>query len=390
MFSGSPASRYGLPRSTARWTGTPTRAMVHPLPWHMAHRAVAGRVAFSQQPPNFLRLGLRPRRGASNRLCLLGSERRLGTRCTTSATAGRRTRPTSWKACKQRRFRISALTEKPATSAPTTCSPCTCGGGVWRIRSSTATRGRVRVAPHPPPAGDGRLRTLAPGLRRSRLKPPPPKSAPNSPEPADAHSKEAHAILLARRRTWTPDSAPGCRLRVFRTPAACRAGANPSDSKFRQAVRCRRPDRPFRRLRLPHELLVVERSGGDRRIPRRISGVGTYGTGQGAHLDLGIDLLEDSRARGDGWKPGIGARRIDDPVQGGDPAVVGPASQQIADVDDERAGDERRLGPRPRPWSSPAAVPERLVGTENRQGVEVGVGAGTQAAPGAGASCWSG
>ncbi|MPM86873.1 hypothetical protein SDC9_133965 [bioreactor metagenome] len=38
-------------------------------------------------------------------------------------------------------------------------------------------------------------------------------------------------------------------------------------------------------------------------------------------------------------------RDIDDPVQGGDIAVVGPAREQVADVDDEGAGHGGRVDP---------------------------------------------
>ena len=69
----------------------------------------------------------------------------------------------------------------------------------------------------------------------------------------------------------------------------------------------------------------------------------------------------------------------DDAVQGRDPAVVGPARHQVADVDDERAGTRRNLVQAPVAAKNLQAARARLR-QQDRQRAVIGVRAGADLA----------
>src|SRR5512143_1597248 len=90
------------------------------------------------------------------------------------------------------------------------------------------------------------------------------------------------------------------------------------------------------------ELLPQVAARRRRRIFRRMRRIGA--TWQAGHPRVVVRVLEEH----DRLAPTIGyavLRRIDDAVQGRDPAVLGPARQHVPDVDDEAAGSMRYVEP---------------------------------------------
>ena len=83
-------------------------------------------------------------------------------------------------------------------------------------------------------------------------------------------------------------------------------------------------------------------AGSRRRIARRIIRPGA--TRKTAHLHIVIGHLEE-RDRHPRRVRAHGCRRVDHAVKGGDPAVIGPAHQKVADVHDETVGNVRHVDP---------------------------------------------
>ena len=91
------------------------------------------------------------------------------------------------------------------------------------------------------------------------------------------------------------------------------------------------------------KLLAQMAARGRRRIFRRVGCVGA--ARQAGHRRVVVGVLEEHHRLAAALGGAI-KRRIDDAMQGRHPAVVGPARQHVADIDDEAAGQMRHVEPR--------------------------------------------
>ena len=105
---------------------------VHPLPWHMAHRAVAGQpLSVNSLDASYDWVYAPDVRGPSS---CCWKRKPPATRCTTSDSGGGRASPICWRASGPR-FPDFALSETGDERADYV-QPLHMRGGVWRIRSS--------------------------------------------------------------------------------------------------------------------------------------------------------------------------------------------------------------------------------------------------------------